>query len=489
MEFGRVVNDVQQAWNDFSKKFVALIETEWQDFDTSQKLPGSDFSFQQLDNDIRLAISVFLNLDHENVPNIVKSRSLERLKKITESVRMAHEKISDSGKLDQINFTLQTPRKGTQNFGDDLKVVGSELDNIFEKNYAWMILMQSASGDQVLKLIEKIKDDYGHIKNAKAGSSRFERAAKKNCNEIEEIKEKVEGELVSAQQGAEEVSKNQNSSEKALSNINQKEADASQKLSDIQMIADSADELKNKVGNYQADFESFDKDLSSRKSGLDAAEEKFSKNIEACDEQLEKIAEVRKKAESMLASATNTGLAKEFADYRERLSRSLSWASFAFYVSIFFLFASTVPLIVMVVPPLGFLIERMLGIPGGILVADSFSFPGDSASDHSELGDFMNAAVRFLLIFPFIWLTTFSSRNYTRLFKLKEHYAYKRSIAASVEGFKRQSSEYQEEIAAAAFHELIFNPADRMEGDGEKAHNPNPVWDWVLEKMEKRAGK
>ena len=73
--------------------------------------------------------------------------------------------------------------------------------------------------------------------------------------------------------------------------------------------------------------------------------------------------------------------------------------------------------------------------------------------------------------------------RHAALFRLKEHYAFKYSVASSVDGFKQQAVPYEDEIAAATFFELTFNPADRMEGKGVEERHPNPIIDKVMEKL------
>ncbi|WP_152977823.1 hypothetical protein [Bradyrhizobium pachyrhizi] len=67
---------------------------------------------------------------------------------------------------------------------------------------------------------------------------------------------------------------------------------------------------------------------------------------------------------------------------------------------------------------------------------------------------------------------------------LREHYAYKYSIASSVEGFKQQSPEqYKDYVALIAFNELTFNPATQMEAKGSETKHLNPLLDAAMKKM------
>ena len=71
----------------------------------------------------------------------------------------------------------------------------------------------------------------------------------------------------------------------------------------------------------------------------------------------------------------------------------------------------------------------------------------------------------------------------TALFRLKEHYAYKYSVASSVDGFKKQAEPYQDAIAAVTFFELMDNPARRMDAQGSEERHPNPAMEWLMKKL------
>ena len=72
------------------------------------------------------------------------------------------------------------------------------------------------------------------------------------------------------------------------------------------------------------------------------------------------------------------------------------------------------------------------------------------------------------------------------MFKLREHYSYKYSMAASVEGFKKEAVKYGEEIAATVFTELTFNPADKLDHKELENHRPpNPILDRLLQMLQR----
>ena len=55
-------------------------------------------------------------------------------------------------------------------------------------------------------------------------------------------------------------------------------------------------------------------------------------------------------------------------------------------------------------------------------------------------------------------LLIFAARRYTEIFRMKELYTYKYTVAASLPGFKLEAPDYAQAITASAFKELLFNP-------------------------------
>jgi len=85
--------------------------------------------------------------------------------------------------------------------------------------------------------------------------------------------------------------------------------------------------------------------------------------------------------------------------------------------------------------------------------------PPTSADPWSLLFYYGSIVSRLFVVLPAALLVHFFSRKQNELFRLKEEYTHKFSVAASLHGFKIESPKYYEEITAAAFNELLKNPA------------------------------
>ena len=83
---------------------------------------------------------------------------------------------------------------------------------------------------------------------------------------------------------------------------------------------------------------------------------------------------------------------------------------------------------------------------------------------------------------PATWLTAFYTKAFADSFHLEREYAHKAALAMSVDGFKRQAPQYQEEITAEVFLEIRANPAKGQPVDAAS----HPLYD-ILSKVVSRA--
>lgn len=482
------VTGVSEAWKGFTVNFHAVVESVESEYDYSTLIPNSEFSVTSIEFDLEILRTLISNIDAQAfVPATVRSQLLTDVQQLKALVEKAEAKVSASGAINLANLTIQT-QQGQQNLGEDLRQTGAKLTEIFQRHFGWLLIQQKGKGAESLKIFQEFRDQYTQLKNIKAGISRAETQSQKSLETITKNQTSIAETLQGAQQDLELIAKQKKSAETKLSEIGTSQAEVQQTVNEIDGILTNAKTLKNEVTNYKTEFDQFKVQLAQRNNKLDTLHVESQLLLDAGKKFVEEIQQIKADANEMLSGATTAGLAKEFADYRDELANQLTWAGYFFYFSIGLLFIFSLPLILMVVPPLRLLIERFLDLPVNSLTSPSQALIYDSKNITTELRMILDASARLLIIMPFIWLTTFSARRYSRFFRLKEHYAYKRSIAASVDGFKKQAKSYEDEIAAAAFHELIFNPAERMDAKQTRDDGPNPILKWLLNKIEERVG-
>jgi hypothetical protein len=269
-----------------------------------------------------------------------------------------------------------------------------------------------------------------------------------------------------------EISRLRSESENYRKSLSEYASEGTEKITSIRATNADAEQLEKAVETYQAQFENFQKQLDRREKIIEEGNKRQRELIESLNKTEVEIEEINERSTKMLSGATVAGLAGEFGSIRNTLSVELKKARGVFYLSIGLLFLSLVPLILYVFPGV---FER-LGVPISITTTHGTEAVG-------ALEFLGQIAARAILLIPAAWFAKFAAARHAALFRLKEHYAYKYSVAASVDGFKQQADPYKDEIAAATFFELTFNPADRMEGKGGEERHPNPAMEYVMKKL------
>ncbi|GER08695.1 hypothetical protein GCM10007972_27130 [Iodidimonas muriae] len=268
-----------------------------------------------------------------------------------------------------------------------------------------------------------------------------------------------------------EIERLKTESEKDRKTLKEYATEGTQAITSIRTTNEQAEQLKTAVDNYQASFDSFQKQLEAREKIIQTGKKEQDELIANLKEIESDTKRLTKQAEAMLTGATVAGLAGSFGELRDKTSSELIGARWIFYFAIFLLFLSVIPLVAYVVPGVASLL--------GFDPAAASNLPKESG----VLEFFGQVVVRALLLLPAAWFAKFAATRHAVLFRLKEHYAYKYSVAASVEGFKQQAEPFKDEIAAATFFELTFNPADRMEAKAHEERHPNPAMEWVMKKF------
>jgi predicted nucleic acid-binding Zn-ribbon protein len=238
--------------------------------------------------------------------------------------------------------------------------------------------------------------------------------------------------------------------------------------------------LRDRVNTYQAEFDAFQAQIEGMKDNYTTGDKQLKLLIEQFNKQSETFDAMILKSNQMLSSSTVAGLASEFGTIRTEMGASLSGAHTSFKWSIGFLFVSAVPLILFVFAP--FLIAAF---PDNQNLVNAISGMTASQSGWHYVGQVF---ARFVILLPAIWYVAFCTARYNSLFKLKEHYSYKYSMAVAVEGFKKQAPQYEDMIAALVFEQIAFNPADKLgkHHDGPE-QPPNPIAQMLVKLLRRDA--
>ncbi|MBN9457935.1 MAG: hypothetical protein J0I54_14995 [Bosea sp.] len=256
-------------------------------------------------------------------------------------------------------------------------------------------------------------------------------------------------------------------------------------ISEIDPIVESAKRFDRDIASYTEQFVEFQKKLDSRNQAAADGETRLRALISALEAKDMSVDNLIEKSTQMLSSATVSGLASNFDKMQRKLTSELFWARSAFYAGILILIISSIPLIASVTVPIAvpFLKIQYPSIADALQQAQPI--PQNVWQYLSQIFS------RIAILIPAAWLVSFAAIRHSSLFRLREHYAYKYSMAVAVEGFKKQAPEYEQEIAALVLEQLAFNPTDKLipSKDIKEGKAPGLIAAFLLEKIRKRAAQ
>jgi len=238
-------------------------------------------------------------------------------------------------------------------------------------------------------------------------------------------------------------------------------AEIDAKLATVREVSKTADALRTTVEKYEPSFKSFQQSLDTRLAQHESFQRETAMALEENSRREAQIAALIKNADSMIRGATTAGLSHSLettqAAYEARL-RNTGW----------WFLGSVVVLLVCSLPIVGQL------IPGPW---QEFFKPVSGANSDPWL----STLGKFILLIPATWATAFFAGNYAELFHLSREYAHKAALAKSIDGFKREAPDFEQEIVAGVFMEIRENPGSRK--SPEPASPQNPIGQRILEKL------
>ena len=280
---------------------------------------------------------------------------------------------------------------------------------------------------------------------------------KKEISEIQTAKKQVDTSRAASKESLAET-------QKAKAEVDQVLAAARESKKATDEAINSAKALSTSVLEFDKKFKQFDDQLGQREQRLADGNLKFDhlqKDLTAVAGELDRIVG---RSRAVLGEATISGLSDRFADERNKIEKRLKVAQALFFAGII-----------------------LLLFTGGVLLdmfpwaAKLVKYQSRLAPDSSDWGPnlvylFNSVVGRLIVLLPSILLIAFSAKWYAALFRLREVYAHKYAVAASLPGFKIEAPTYSEAITASGFKELLDNPAV----DVAKNENGNSVFERLL---------
>jgi predicted nucleic acid-binding Zn-ribbon protein len=491
-EISLKTKDLASTANDLLTIFSDENVSGAQNFDVTKKIHGTDISYAD-------CLSRIINIADIS-DNFGKSKHLlmvpiNRITHLQQRIKETQQHLvnlgnqfrrfaqSDAGiKLfNYDNFHLQASNGQNHDFRANFKNFADSTEVLLDAFY------------QVLTVLRPSRSTYSFQAAANALSTLIESSSEK----IQKLYEKndaleeavsaasgqvlaVEAEVKKAKDAAEETVRTKDEGAKDRKTIGEYLATSTEKKTAIETAHSEASSLENEVEEYREKFESFDRQLTDRNKDFESGKGKLEELLANFEKQKSSVGELITESERMLKGATVAGLASSFSEAHRKLGWQLLWARLSFYVGISFLFISAIPLMLYVfLPMLSPFLQisfPALADAGPVLDAQA------EVSGWQYLGQVL---ARFIILLPAAWLVSFSAIRHSSLFRLREHYAYKYSMAVSVEGFRKQAVGYESEITALVLEQLAFNPADKLTSskDIPEGRVPHPLLDILVEKF------
>ena len=452
--------DVAKDYDAAMEYFLSLTTEDGICFDLGDVIPGVNRPLSELQRRVATVFGLVKGLpekvDFSVIPEGFPSPLLAELsgmRSILDEISHMKDQIETNGGVAAIEKeALIAVHGGTDqprnDFGKFFNEMWSRSDRLLGNYYQ---LNQATNGESVANFTGLAAGFDARVEEIQARAE----AIRKLGDEAAEEKEKIDTITAQLEGHENEVSRVNKEAANDRKSILEYLGEVTQKQAEIASAHKAAVSLSEQVTSYQGQFDAFQKQLDDREEAIQSGKADLATLIETIQQrekdlvrQEQDIKDLKAKGETMLAVTTNAGLAGAFSKRVEDLDKELATAGGHFTWAIFFLFISVVPLTIHVFPGLSALLSS------GEAPATQIS------TEQFVIGVF--ARMAFML--PAAWLTLFMGGRHARLFRLREQYAHKFSIAASVDGFKKQAEGYEDAIAAETYIRLAaINPAERME--------------------------
>lgn len=472
--------------------FVSKLEDlNQKHFDINQPIPGRDSSLANMFSRVSAVQGVIETFDKSREYNMIP---LQRLVNLQNSIQQ----LNDATTQIQTNFTnILNQHGGYSDFNYDNFHVQTK-DGSSPDLMPYFVRLDNA----VEALLEAFYSSVIILKPVKAQIS-FQGAANSLQNLVSEVLEQLNSirgdgvQLKSKLKDAEvswarissleeKVGSSTDKSDDLVQKMQQVSDTCNQHMETISSIKDDAAKLENTVQNYQAQFSKFQNDLDSREKDFKQGSKSLADLILEFENKKNEITDNIERSEAMLTGATVAGLASNFKTIEDKLTLELSSAKNSFYFGAVCLFVSALPLVFSVFMPV--IAPFFINDYPNIVEVIKETGINSNSTGWQYVGQVM---ARLVIIMPAVWFMSFAAIRYSSLFRLREHYSYKYSMAVSVEGFKKEAQGYESEIAAMVLEQLAFNPADKLQPskDMNEGKVPNPLMQFLMKKIRSKVNE
>lgn len=449
-------------------------------FDEKIVVPATGLSLQNSRSRLESLINFMLAISSTNVEQLaLVSQSV--LKQILSDLTRVHELYRDVlttlesweseqspiTSLDLSNFHISSAN-GTIDLGLNLSQIESHIDGLLDRAYRVPIISEKLAFETFASLTQRLSLAHVEAEKSRISAASSEQAAKASANTAQEFSNAA---AEAAETTAKELSAVQSHSDKA----EEIHTALEEQLTFIDQVSTRAQAVKDAVDEYDTEFSAFDKKLSERNRAFADGGEKLSQLTGTLEAKDKEAIQIIQNARIALAWATADGLASGFSASAKELDKPLQEAQLKANRS--FLILAVWGVVLFVIIPEYFPNFRIL---------NSLNDRDPLASSISLLS---GALVRLALLAPAILYTFFSISNYRQIYIAREQYIFKKTIAASLPGFKQEAdvdtnSEIVKGMTAAAYERLLFNPREAISRDLAGSERMGFLSRWLVKLMQ-----
>lgn len=470
------VNEVAEAQRALAVSLVELREDKTA-FDLTKEIPSDHQTVVSLDGQLTTIIQSIKGIAEKGdltfVPMKQQKSALSTLRQIIQHYAAVNLAIATSPPIHSIdpeNFTFVGNDGVQRTISGNLKAIVDAFEDLLAD---WHLLRLAAKSPRIDDFASFLKINEKHRENLETAYNNIQILKADASSAVQSISD-LQAQATDAQIEIERVMSIAQADRKTTSEYL---AEAVAKLEGIRKASSDATSLTESINEYDTEFQRFRAQLDERTKKFTDGTQELSNLVAQLHEREAVIDRLIAQSEGMLVGATNAGLAGSLSKRFSEVASEVTKARTAYYFAIGLLIFATIPIAFDVLPR-ELLSSVLKKISGGLIEISSST---EKISQSDLLG---HVLARALLLIPAFLLVRFAAARHERLFRLREHYAYKYSIASSVEGFKQQSpDQYKDYVALIAFNELTFNPATQMEARGPETKHLNPILDAAMKKM------
>lgn len=469
-EIFKGIENIKGKCNDVFTKLEALKDADGQPLNTSEEVPGYHESINSIRSRLNSAIGLFESLhpferSSALIPMFYLKDFSGTFYRINEALDGAIEAFSKFDVKDGITtisasdlLAKSSDQSVSFNFARTFRRIDDEVDRALDNFYRIHPLLERPDYSQLESITDCFKNVFDEAANQKINLSKLLEESKEIKKQITHIAAGVGKKQTNITEIDERLVKLEKNANDSFQKISSTQESVAKLLSPIQETYTKADTLKKEVESYQKQFSDFQGQLDIRVEKYNAGNKELENLLKSLSEREGEVEYINKEALEALNFATVAGLAKGFEDRRVALDKELKNA-YRWFVG------SVIALLILSL------------IPVTYVVGTVFQFWGLKGLEYEYI------VVLLLLLVPPTIMTRFTSVRFNRLFRLREQYAHKYSIAFSMPGFKEALQEdNQGQLVATTFSQLASNnPADCIDNRTTSEDHPSPIWNKFLD--------